>query len=116
MQAFEWDVQLSRTGKAQLGWLSRAGDMAHINVSLDGEMTHQEEGVAEGFPEVSLIRDVTRSAKKGMLGAVIGRSENPKALGNVMHAVMLDETGRVVAISESDLRFTGNVRSCDEIY
>jgi RHS repeat-associated protein len=38
-QAFEWDVQLSRTGRAQLGWLSR--DEMHLNVSLDGHITHR---------------------------------------------------------------------------
>ena len=37
-QAFEWDVQLSRIGKAKMGWLSRDG--SHLNVSLDGEITH----------------------------------------------------------------------------
>ncbi|MET4898988.1 polymorphic toxin type 17 domain-containing protein [Sphingomonadaceae bacterium jetA1] len=37
-QAFEWDVQLSRIGRNQLGWASRDG--AHINVSLDGHFTH----------------------------------------------------------------------------
>lgn len=37
-QAFEWDVQLSKTGKNQLGWASRDG--SHLNVSLDGEITH----------------------------------------------------------------------------
>ena len=38
-QAFEWDVQLSRTGKSQMGWLSRDG--SHLNVSLGGEITHK---------------------------------------------------------------------------
>ena len=38
-QAFEWDVQLSHTGKSKLGWLSRDGQ--HINVSLDGIITHK---------------------------------------------------------------------------
>ncbi|MEU8892524.1 polymorphic toxin type 17 domain-containing protein [Streptomyces sp. NPDC048442] len=38
-QAFEWDVQLSKTGKAKVGWLSR--DARHLNVSLDGEITHR---------------------------------------------------------------------------
>jgi hypothetical protein len=38
-QDFEWDVQLSRTGKAQLGWASRDGK--HINISLDGRITHR---------------------------------------------------------------------------
>lgn len=37
-QAYEWDVQLSRTGNAQIGWLSRDG--RHVNVSLGGEVTH----------------------------------------------------------------------------
>jgi Novel toxin 17 len=37
-QPFEWDVQLSRTGQQQLGWLSRDG--AHVNVSPLGEVTH----------------------------------------------------------------------------
>jgi hypothetical protein len=39
-QAFEWDVQLSNTGKSKIGWLSRDPDQAHVNVSLDGEVTH----------------------------------------------------------------------------
>lgn len=38
-QAFEWDVQLSRTGRNQLGWASRDG--SHLNVSLDGHVTHR---------------------------------------------------------------------------
>ncbi|MFD4715184.1 polymorphic toxin type 17 domain-containing protein [Streptomyces sp. NPDC058430] len=38
-QPFEWDVQLSKTGRAKLGWLSRDG--SHLNVSLDGEITHK---------------------------------------------------------------------------
>ena len=38
-QAFEWDVQLSRTGKAQLGWATRDG--SHANVSLDGHIMHK---------------------------------------------------------------------------
>lgn len=38
-QAFEWDVQLSRLGKSQLGWATRDG--SHINVSLDGKITHK---------------------------------------------------------------------------
>jgi hypothetical protein len=37
-QAFEWDVQLSDSGRAMIGWMSRDG--AHVNVSLDGEVTH----------------------------------------------------------------------------
>lgn len=36
-QSFEWDVQLSPAGKKQLGWASK-GD--HLNVSLDGHITH----------------------------------------------------------------------------
>ncbi|MFC1894873.1 polymorphic toxin type 17 domain-containing protein [Candidatus Dependentiae bacterium] len=39
-EPFEWDVQLSSQGKAQLGWLSKDGDCGHINVSLKGEITH----------------------------------------------------------------------------
>lgn len=38
-EAFEWDVQLSKKGIEQVGWLSR--DNAHINVSLEGEITHR---------------------------------------------------------------------------
>ncbi|WP_349826528.1 polymorphic toxin type 17 domain-containing protein [Brenneria populi] len=38
-QAFEWDVQLSERGKAQLGWANRDGK--HLNVSLDGKITHK---------------------------------------------------------------------------
>ena len=38
-QPYEWDVQLSRTGRSQLGWLSRDGQ--HLNVSLDGHVTHK---------------------------------------------------------------------------
>jgi RHS repeat-associated protein len=38
-QPFEWDVQLSKLGRAKLGWLSRDG--SHLNVSLDGEITHK---------------------------------------------------------------------------
>jgi len=38
-QPFEWDVQLSSLGKAKLGWASRDGK--HINVSLDGKITHR---------------------------------------------------------------------------
>ncbi|MEM9774810.1 MAG: polymorphic toxin type 17 domain-containing protein [Chloroflexota bacterium] len=37
-QAFEWDVQLSKTGKNQLGHLSPDGK--HLNISLDGKVTH----------------------------------------------------------------------------
>ncbi|WP_010304100.1 polymorphic toxin type 17 domain-containing protein [Candidatus Odyssella thessalonicensis] len=38
-QEFEWDVQLSRQGKNKIGWASRDG--SHVNVSLDGEITHK---------------------------------------------------------------------------
>ncbi len=38
-EPFEWDVQLSRRGQHKLGWLSR--DNSHINVSLDGRITHK---------------------------------------------------------------------------
>ncbi|UOO82818.1 hemagglutinin repeat-containing protein [Uruburuella testudinis] len=38
-QAFEWDVQLSKTGKSKLGWATRDG--SHLNVSLDGKITHK---------------------------------------------------------------------------
>ncbi len=38
-QAFEWDVQLSNQGRQKLGWMSRDGE--HINVSLDGRITHK---------------------------------------------------------------------------
>ncbi|WP_392564985.1 polymorphic toxin type 17 domain-containing protein [Orbus wheelerorum] len=38
-QEFEWDVQLSKLGEKQFGWASRAGK--HLNVSLDGEITHK---------------------------------------------------------------------------
>ena len=37
-QPFEWDVQLSDRGKAKLGWASKSGN--HVNVSLDGRITH----------------------------------------------------------------------------
>ncbi|WP_219108871.1 polymorphic toxin type 17 domain-containing protein [Austwickia sp. TVS 96-490-7B] len=37
-EPFEWDVQLSRKGKAMIGHLSR--DNAHVNVSLKGIVTH----------------------------------------------------------------------------
>ena len=36
---FEWDVQLSRTGRAQLGKWTRDG--SHLNVSPLGEVTHK---------------------------------------------------------------------------
>lgn len=38
-QAFEWDVQLSKQGRSQLGWATRDG--SHLNVSLDGKITHR---------------------------------------------------------------------------
>jgi len=38
-QPFEWDVQLSDLGKKQLGWATRDG--SHLNVSLDGRITHR---------------------------------------------------------------------------
>ena len=38
-EPFEWDVQLSKTGREKLGWLSR--DNSHLNVSLKGEITHK---------------------------------------------------------------------------
>lgn len=38
-QSFEWDVQLSRQGKSQIGWLTRGS--SHVNVSLDGKITHE---------------------------------------------------------------------------
>ena len=37
-EPFEWDVQLSRQGQAQMGWASRDGK--HLNVSLKGRITH----------------------------------------------------------------------------
>jgi len=37
-QHFEWDVQLSDRGRSMLGHLSRDGK--HLNVSLDGKITH----------------------------------------------------------------------------
>lgn len=37
-EPYEWDVQLSNQGRAQLGWASR--DNAHLNVSLGGHITH----------------------------------------------------------------------------
>jgi hypothetical protein len=36
---FEWDVQLSKQGKQQVGWMTR--DNSHLNVSLDGRVTHK---------------------------------------------------------------------------
>jgi RHS repeat-associated protein len=38
-EPFEWDVQLSRTGREQIGWTTRDG--THANVSLDGKITHR---------------------------------------------------------------------------
>ena len=38
-QPREWDVQLSSTGKQQLGWMTR--DNKHLNVSMDGRVTHR---------------------------------------------------------------------------
>ena len=38
-ETFEWDVQLSKQGKEQLGWLSR--DSSHLIVSLEGKITHK---------------------------------------------------------------------------
>ncbi|WP_366925713.1 polymorphic toxin type 17 domain-containing protein [uncultured Pantoea sp.] len=32
-------MQLSRTGKSQLGWATRDG--SHLNVSLDGNIIHK---------------------------------------------------------------------------
>ena len=37
-ETIEWDVQLSRQGKQQLGWASKSGK--YINVSLKGRITH----------------------------------------------------------------------------
>lgn len=37
-EPFEWDVQLSRRGRGQIGWLSRDG--SHVNVSPRGRVTH----------------------------------------------------------------------------
>ena len=38
-EAYEWDVQLSNTGRSQLGWATRDG--SHLNVSLKGRITHK---------------------------------------------------------------------------
>ncbi|AIK97194.1 polymorphic toxin type 17 domain-containing protein [Candidatus Odyssella acanthamoebae] len=38
-QDFEWDIQLSRQGQSKIGWASR--DNKHVNVSLDGKITHK---------------------------------------------------------------------------
>ena len=39
-EAFEWDVQLSRRGKALIGHLSNDAKKAHVNVSKKGIVTH----------------------------------------------------------------------------
>ena len=38
-ESFEWDVQLSKQGRHQLGWATRDG--SHLNVSLKGRITHK---------------------------------------------------------------------------
>jgi hypothetical protein len=38
-QPYEWDVQLSKQGIQQVGWMTR--DNSHLNVSLDGRVTHK---------------------------------------------------------------------------
>ncbi len=38
-QPHEWDVQLSKQGIQQVGWMTR--DNSHLNVSLDGRVTHK---------------------------------------------------------------------------
>ncbi len=38
-QSHEWDVQLSKQGIQQVGWMTR--DNSHLNVSLDGRVTHK---------------------------------------------------------------------------
>ena len=38
-EPFEWDVQLSKLGKAHFDWASRDGN--HLNVSLGGKITHE---------------------------------------------------------------------------
>lgn len=38
-QSHEWDVQLSKQGIRQVGWMTR--DNSHLNVSLDGRVTHK---------------------------------------------------------------------------
>jgi filamentous hemagglutinin len=38
-QPLEWNVQLSTSGQKMLGWASRDGE--HINVSIDGRITHR---------------------------------------------------------------------------
>ena len=37
-EAWEWDVQLSKKGKAHFGWASADGN--HLNVSFQGIVTH----------------------------------------------------------------------------
>jgi hypothetical protein len=37
-QPFEWDVQLSQRGLAQLGWATKGHQ--YLNVSLNGKITH----------------------------------------------------------------------------
>ncbi|MCM0147865.1 polymorphic toxin type 17 domain-containing protein [Photobacterium galatheae] len=39
-QAFEWDVQLSKTGRQKLGWAASGKNKSHANISLDGKITH----------------------------------------------------------------------------
>jgi hypothetical protein len=38
-EPFEWDVQLSNTGKSQIGEATR--DKSHTNVSMNGKITHK---------------------------------------------------------------------------
>lgn len=38
-ESFEWDVQLSQTGRNQIGWLSRSG--THVNVNRRSQVTHR---------------------------------------------------------------------------
>ncbi|HSC24654.1 MAG TPA: polymorphic toxin type 17 domain-containing protein [Candidatus Babeliales bacterium] len=38
-QDFEWDVQLSPQGQSKVGWMTR--DNSHLNVSLNGRVTHK---------------------------------------------------------------------------
>jgi hypothetical protein len=38
-EPFEWDVQLSASGRNQIGWTTRDG--SHANVSLKGRITHK---------------------------------------------------------------------------
>jgi|GEM_PF-6147976 len=39
-EAFEWDIQLSKKGKASIGHLSTDSKKAHVNVSQEGIVTH----------------------------------------------------------------------------